>query len=626
MVTIHGPDFVDAEGRRLLLRGVNLSGGSKLPSHPDGATYHAHGFYDHAQVSFTGRPFPLEEAAEHLRRLRAWGMTCLRLLVTWEAVEHAGPGQYDREYLAYLRAVVEKAGEYGMLVIIDPHQDVWSRFTGGDGAPGWTLAAAGLDITALHQTGAAFLHQINGDPLPRMIWNTNTYKLACATMFTLFFGGREFAPRTCVDDLSIQDYLQQHYFNAMRQVAQAVAGCRNVIGFEVMNEPSRGYIGLKDLNDSEAILRVGETPTPWQGIQLASGYPQRVDVMQRNLFFAYRSGRRWLNTACTRAWLPGRECIWREHGVWDLDSQGKPRLLKPGYFASTPRRAAKFSEQFFKPFINGFARAIRTVLPDMPIGFHVEVGKPPPLWDAQDAQNIFYSPHWYDGTVLILKRFTPWVAGDVETMRPVFGQKAIRRSFARQLGHFKSFSGQFLNHVPTLVGEFGISFDLNHKRAYTTGDFSDQVHALDRTYRALDQNLLAATLWNYTPENNNARGDNWNDEDLSIFSRDQQTNPEDINSGGRGLPAVIRPYPKAIAGELLSLNFDILTGSFEFSFRHDAAVVAPTLVYLPAFHYGADPQVEVSDGRFEWNPGAQELQYWPGSDREIHRIRVCRKA
>ena len=114
--------------------------------------------------------------------------------MTWEAIEHAGPGLYDEAYLDYLRQVVIKAGEHGIDLFIDPHQDVWSRFSGGDGAPGWTLEAAGLDMTHFDSTGAAITHQRHGDPYPKMIWPTNYTKLACATMFTLFFAGNDFAP------------------------------------------------------------------------------------------------------------------------------------------------------------------------------------------------------------------------------------------------------------------------------------------------------------------------------------------------------------------------------------------------------------------------------------------------
>jgi aryl-phospho-beta-D-glucosidase BglC (GH1 family) len=85
-------------------------------------------------VSFVGRPFPLE-ADEHFARLRAWGFNFLRLLVTWEAIEHAGPSLYDETYLDYLRAVAARAGDFGFQLYIDPHQDMWSRFSGGDGAP-----------------------------------------------------------------------------------------------------------------------------------------------------------------------------------------------------------------------------------------------------------------------------------------------------------------------------------------------------------------------------------------------------------------------------------------------------------------------------------------------------------
>ena len=52
-------------------------------------------------------------------------------MTTWEAVEHAGPGQYDTAYLDYFAELCRVSGEYGFYVFVDFHQDAWSRFSGG---------------------------------------------------------------------------------------------------------------------------------------------------------------------------------------------------------------------------------------------------------------------------------------------------------------------------------------------------------------------------------------------------------------------------------------------------------------------------------------------------------------
>ena len=48
----------------------------------------------------------------------------------------------------------------------------------------------------LHACGAALLHSEWEGPLPTMIWPTNYVKLGAATMFTLFFSGKDFLRQT----------------------------------------------------------------------------------------------------------------------------------------------------------------------------------------------------------------------------------------------------------------------------------------------------------------------------------------------------------------------------------------------------------------------------------------------
>ena len=180
-----------------------------------------------------------------------------------------------------------------------------------------------------------------------------------------------------------------------------------------------------------------------------------------------------------------------------------------------------------------------------------------------------------------------------------------------------------MGSVPTVLGEFGIPFDLNGARAFRTGDFRAQVKALDRSYRAIEENLLSCTIWNYTADNSNARGDQWNGEDLSIYSRDQAVEtPDSLDSGGRALEALLRPYPRATAGEPLHLSFDLARRLFEFRFRHSANVTAPTEIYVPNRQYPDGYRVEVSDGTFEIHREEQALWYRHGMERPVHTIRL----
>lgn len=52
----------------------------------------------------------------------------------WESVETA-PGVYNYAYLDAVDALITKIGTYGMSVIVDNHQDLFSRNLCGEGIP-----------------------------------------------------------------------------------------------------------------------------------------------------------------------------------------------------------------------------------------------------------------------------------------------------------------------------------------------------------------------------------------------------------------------------------------------------------------------------------------------------------
>ena len=54
--------------------------------------------------------------------------------------------------------------------------------------------------------------------------------LACsATMYTIFLGGDDFAPRLRIEGESAQAFLTRHYLGAMRRVAEQLKDEPNVV-------------------------------------------------------------------------------------------------------------------------------------------------------------------------------------------------------------------------------------------------------------------------------------------------------------------------------------------------------------------------------------------------------------
>lgn len=645
---IENTDFVDSSGRKVILRGVNLGGDVKLP-YPDGGTHIKTDFANHRQVSFVNRPFPLGEAKEHFSRLRHWGFNVLRLLTSWEAVSHAGPGQFDQEYIDYYTELCRLAGEYGFYVFVDFHQDVFSRMTGGDGAPGWVLEAVGFDLDAIGPSDAALVMQhaydfdspqaLQPENYPLMAWSRNYHYPANGILWTLFFGGRDFAPDFVVEGQNIQDYLQGHYFAAQHAIAERLVDMPHVIGFDTLNEPGMGFIGL-GMHERRGIDRPNELGLPglsWSPLQaLYAMDGHRVEIPLNEI--SYLKGgcieKRIVsaNKPARRLWRDAAEDPFARDGAWCLDEKGQPVALHPDYFKRSKGREIEFDRDYLRPFVHAVSEHLHDLRPDWMIFFEKDGNSAfnEPGFPEGMPDKTVYAPHWYDLVTLMLKRFNSMVTYDAVKARPVFGAKGMLQMYVEHMGRLTQSASWAEQQVPTLIGEFGIPYDMHAGASYAAwkkgerGDkvWSSQMSALDMTYDALDKLMVSSTHWNYTATNSNDPriGDGWNQEDLSIFSRDQQQHPEDIDSGGRALAGFVRPYVRRVQGRLMQMHFSRKTGLFQMEFIADADILAPCEIFVPKLQYpnGYLLQYGDSDVEVQEDPEAQRVLIQARQSGSVH--------
>lgn len=336
--------LVDTQGRKRVLKGINVDLAMKFPTKPNMPSYEGDGldpndvFFDGDNLTFVGRPFPLEEAELHWNRIKTWGFNTIRYLLTWEAIEHAGPGKYDEEFVKYtieMLRIIHKVG--GLYVFLECHQDVWSRYSGGSGAPLWTFYAAGLQPANFAATEAAILQNhprfdraYDQECYPKMLWTTNYKRLASLTMFTLFFAGETYFPHLKINGVNIQQYLQKHHLRALGYLWYNVVHALpemvkdgTLLGFESLNEPNCGLVGHSHMGShpNNQHLRLDTTPTVYQCFRLGMGLPVEVDVYKITLSGPQKDGSRVVDPQGKRAWLMPEEAAkldahygWRRSG------------------------------------------------------------------------------------------------------------------------------------------------------------------------------------------------------------------------------------------------------------------------------------------------------------------------
>ena len=250
--------LVDPEGRTVILHGVNAMGveddyypgagaapilpidpsayAGTCPATPAKAGEAALCEVDAGEPEYDQSNAP--GAGNDLAQMRALGFNFVRLPISWSQLEPT-PGQYSATYLDRLSQVVEWAQEQGIYVLLDMHEDSYSRFLPdkapfelppllgsaprssghSDGAPAWAVQTDGVPAFAVD--GQAELN------------------LTVETAFTNFWLNHDAGvPQGEAPGRGLQD----HYIGAMAAVAQRFKGNSTVVGYEIMNEPLPGLI------------------------------------------------------------------------------------------------------------------------------------------------------------------------------------------------------------------------------------------------------------------------------------------------------------------------------------------------------------------------------------------------
>lgn len=201
----------DREGRQVLYRGINARVG---------------GVFD---VNFDDGRLPLEPIPEFTdedaEKLVAIGFNLIRLPVNWSAIAPA-PRLYDDLYIKKIINFLDLCQRYKISVLLDMHQDAYSKEIGEDGAPDWAILPTTYTKTEGGELGNLLLKRISPDS---------------QKAFAHFWK----------NDSVYGQGLQEHFIAAMMYLLRKTANHPAVVGVEVFNEP--WLLNIKKLSNEKEI-------------------------------------------------------------------------------------------------------------------------------------------------------------------------------------------------------------------------------------------------------------------------------------------------------------------------------------------------------------------------------------
>ena len=282
---------------------------------------------------------------EFFSKYRANGFNLIRLAVQWANIEPE-PGKYSGSYLASIDNIFRIAEKYGVYILLDMHQDLYSGFGGvggGDGAPAWACLTDGVE------------------PKP--------YKFVWAELYV--FGKWV---HNCFDHFWNNDAvqgrgLQDRYADLWQMMAERYGDSPALFGYDLLNEPAPGS-GAKKM-----IARLAASGTRRV---LLSKKIKRLDIIGSLI---KKDPKKLLDS------IPGTV-------IRDIMEKIDPY-------------EEAFDYKYYSPFLNKMAAAIRSVTPNGILMIEqpflcnggVKLSVPPITVNGEREPLQCFGPHAYDMTV-----------------------------------------------------------------------------------------------------------------------------------------------------------------------------------------------------------------------------------
>lgn len=168
-----------------------------------------------------GNEFRYNLDEEFFEKYRAKGFNLIRLGVQWANLEPE-PEKYSESYLASIDRIFALAEKYGVYILLDMHQDLYSSFDGigdGDGAPLWACAMDG------HKPRKS-----------RLVWaEAYVFGKWVHSSFDHFWN----------NDMVLGKGLQDRFASLWQMLAVRYGDSPALFGFDFLNEPSPGTLTKK---------------------------------------------------------------------------------------------------------------------------------------------------------------------------------------------------------------------------------------------------------------------------------------------------------------------------------------------------------------------------------------------